>query len=324
MSQPAGIENNGGQGPVGINGSTASGDGAVTYGQLGNQQQYQQPPQQFQQQAPQGGNPPYQEYLNRFPESLRGTAEPIFRDWDAQTTQRFQQLNQQLEQYQPYQEFTNYDPQGLQMAVQLAQLMQSNPEQLFQYLANELNYDVEGDDAEDVSYYQGNNPQELQQDERWNAMQQALSELTELVQGDRQEREEDAETEQILGQLNNVEQQRGPLDYEYVLNKAYATGDLNGAVEEFYQRYGQAYAQQVQQQNPQQYANGNGQQPMVEVGGIMVPANHPAAQQQGPPQPLASGGGLPSEQKDLGSLSPKERIALVAQTLNAANQAGQG
>jgi len=56
----------------------------------------------------------------------------------------------------------------------------------------------------------------------------------------------------------------------------------------------------------------------------MVPANHPAAQQQGPPQPLASGGGLPSEQKDLGSLSPKERIALVAQTLNAANQAGQG
>jgi hypothetical protein len=324
MSTPAGIENTGGQGqgPVNLNGNqgTASGlENPVQFGQL------QQQPQQFNQ--PPAQQAPYADYLSRVPESLRGSIEPIFRDWDAQTTQRFQQYADQLRQLQPYQQFASagYDPQSLQMAAQLAELVQSDPEQVFKLLAQQLDYDL---DDEDLSGY--SDPDSSGQDDWRNSIETALNDLTEMIQSNQDQAQEDREAENILNMLQETEQQHGTLDYEWVLTKAAATNDLDGAVREYYERYYRPeFDQNPQQQQQQQLnglngLNGNGQQQqqgMVEVGGIMVPANHPAAQSAGPPNPLGAGGGLPSEQQDLGKLDRKSRVELVTQLLNTANQA---
>lgn len=325
MSQMAGQENNGGQGPVNINGDggTAFGGNSTPYGQL-----YQQQP------APQPtGSAPYQQYVDRFPEPVRAQAESIFKEWDANYTRNTQQYADQLRQYQPYQQFVGMDPQALNMAVQLAQMVQ-NPQgqqQVFEMLAQELGFDLE--DELDENYNGGQN----NEDPRLAALENGLSQLTELIQGNQAQTQEEQQADQVLNYLQEVEATNGALDWDYVLTKADATGDLDGAIREYYQNYYRPEFEQNRQQqqqapvfNPNYQQNGNGQnngqangQPMVEVGGIMVPANHPAAS-SAPPAPLGNGGGLPSNQVDLGKLDRNGRIAMAAQVIAAANQQNQG
>lgn len=321
MSQMAGQENNGGQGPVNLNGDGGTAFGHSTpYGQL-----YQQQP------APQPSNQaPYQQYVDRFPEPVRAQAEAIFKEWDGNVTRNNQQYTDQLRQYQPYQQFVGMDPQALNMAVQLAQMVQSDPQQVFQMLADQLGFDLE--DELNEGYGSG----EGQGDERIAAIENGLSQLTELIQSGNQQQSEEQQADQILNYLQDVEATNGALDWDWVLTKADATGDLDGALREYYTNYYRPEFEQnrqSQQQAPQFNPNfqngqqGNGQQangqPMVEVGGIMVPANHPAAS-SAPPAPLGTGGGLPSETVDLGKLDKAGRIAMASQVIAAANAQNQG
>lgn len=74
----------------------------------------------------QQGGKPYDQYLQRIPESLRPTVQPIFDEWDANTTRRFQDLNGQISQYQPYQEyFDQYEAEAIGQAIQLAESLSS-------------------------------------------------------------------------------------------------------------------------------------------------------------------------------------------------------
>lgn len=76
------------------------------------------------------GDPPYAEFLNRVPEQLRGEVEPVFRDWDARTTQRFQEASDFRRQWEPYQEtgVNRYDPNSVEWALQFFEAQQTNPE----------------------------------------------------------------------------------------------------------------------------------------------------------------------------------------------------
>lgn len=70
---------------------------------------------------------PYAEYLNRVPEEVRGDIEPVFKDWDANVTRRFQEASEYRKQWEPYEQagVTQYRPEDIQAAFQLLQ----DPEQ---------------------------------------------------------------------------------------------------------------------------------------------------------------------------------------------------
>lgn len=67
---------------------------------------------------------PYGEYLSRIPEEQRGVVEPVFKDWDANVTRRFQEASEFRRQWEPYGDLglTEYDPGYLQQLLQLGQL----------------------------------------------------------------------------------------------------------------------------------------------------------------------------------------------------------
>ena len=251
---------------------------AETGGQGGNVQ-----PQETQQ-VDNSQRAPYADYLDKIPESLRPSVEPVFKEWDANYTRTTQDYSQKLDRYTPYEQIISQvpDPQALEYAVQVAATMQNDPEQLFNMLAQHLGYEL--DDENDMT-----GDEEGQQDARYQALESGLSDLTELIQNQQEEQQEQQQASEILDYLNGVEQQRGEMDYELVLGWAADTGNLDQAVEKYYQKFG----------------------PVLQ------------RQQQKPPAPLSGNGGLPSEQKELSALTPKERNALIVQTLNAANQAAQ-
>lgn len=75
------------------------------------------------------GDPPYADLLNRIPESVRGEVEPVLRDWDAQTTQRFQEASEFRRQWEPYQAtgVNRYDPDSVEWALSFFEAQQTNP-----------------------------------------------------------------------------------------------------------------------------------------------------------------------------------------------------
>ena len=78
--------------------------------------------------AGQGGEPtggaPYAEFLDRIPEDQRGVVEPVFKDWDAQTTRKFQEHSQYRDQWAPYEQagIHQYNPADLQQLIEFGQM----------------------------------------------------------------------------------------------------------------------------------------------------------------------------------------------------------
>lgn len=80
------------------------------------------------------GGAPYQEYLDRIPEQVRGDVEPIFKEWDANTTRRFQEHAEFRKQWEPYQEsgIQKLDPEAAQWASTFYQAL-DNPQAIQQW-----------------------------------------------------------------------------------------------------------------------------------------------------------------------------------------------
>ena len=73
---------------------------------------------------------PYAEYLNRIPEEVRGDVEPVFREWDANVTRRFQEHSQARERWAPYEELgvNRLSPDEVQWALDFRQAAVDNPQ----------------------------------------------------------------------------------------------------------------------------------------------------------------------------------------------------
>lgn len=282
MSTPAGFDTGGGV-PDFIGGNNGGGDS-------------------------QGGNQPqYSQYLERVPEAARKDVEPIFKEWDANYTRMTQQHAEQLKQYEPYAQLIEAvgSPETMQAAVEWAWRMQNQPDEVFKILAEHLNYDLEEDPD-----YSGGFQEQDPTDEKYQALEQGLSQLTELVQGNQEQQEQDQRAQQYLNYMEQVEQKNGPMDYDVVLAWAAESGDLDSAIQKYYETFAPVLKAQQQnggQQNPQQFPFLNGGQP-----------NQPPV-----PTPLGGGGGLPSNQQDLSKLSKEERVQLAANALRAGLAAQQ-
>lgn len=64
------------------------------------------------------GAAPYQEYLDRLPEEVRGQVEPVFKEWDGNVTRRFQEASENRTKWDAYEQtgITDYPPEVAQWA----------------------------------------------------------------------------------------------------------------------------------------------------------------------------------------------------------------
>jgi hypothetical protein len=78
-------------------------------------------------QGDQSNSSPYAEYLDRLPEEVRGDVEPVFRDWDAQTTRKFQDAAEYRKQWEPLEQtgVSQRDPAEVQWAMQFVDALQN-------------------------------------------------------------------------------------------------------------------------------------------------------------------------------------------------------
>lgn len=69
---------------------------------------------------------PWDEYLNRIPEEVRGDVEPVFRDWDANTTRKFQEHAEYRKQWEPLEAIgvNQRDPETLEWAMQFVDALE--------------------------------------------------------------------------------------------------------------------------------------------------------------------------------------------------------
>lgn len=233
-----------------------------------------------------GGNPPYAQYLEKFTDpAMKSIAEQAFKEWDGNTTKRFQELHSSNQEKYGWADplMENYDPEDIQAAVQIAEQLQADPQGFAQRLIDAVGSEQGLGDPDDMGEF--DDPDDPYS-ERFSQLESAISSLTEMLQGKvttDQQKEEDAELDRTLKELAG---EHGEFDEDWVLAKALKNGgDLEAAVKE--------YAQFEEK--------------------IRTNGNRPA------PRPLGAGGGLPSSDVDPTKLNDKEARDLVTRILTEAN-----
>jgi hypothetical protein len=232
---------------------------------------------------------PWAEDLNSLPESVRPLVEPLFKKYDAQTTQRFQQVHSQYEPLKAWEPLASeWDLESAQQALQLMEAINENPEQVWRALAEAYNF---GDGEQGHADPGGSNSNEEDPaspfvDPRFQTIEEMTNAMAEILlkqEKDRLAAEEDAELEQYL---SGLKEKHGDYDEDYVL----AHMQLGMSGEDAIAKY---------------------KQMLSAVSAPRTPA----------PAVLGSGGSLPSQSIDPAKLSSKDTKDLVAQMLaQAANQ----
>jgi hypothetical protein len=280
---------------MGENAGVETGGQQVSQGQSGTGNLGQQQAQ---------GQSPYAQYLNNLPETVRPMVEPIFKQWDTDTTQRFQGLQEQLSGYEPYQElFDNYEAEGLSQAAQLVEMLNDpqGAEQIFRQLAQVLGYDIEGGDQQQQQMNPQdpyNEPQQqfnLAQDPAFQQLQQGLGTIAQQIQQQQEQAQMQQELQSVESEFGDLMsqhfgEQEVPVEVEkMILTIAAQTGDLPGA----FDMYKQSVGQQAQQ------LNRPGQTAPIVGGG--------------------ANGSMPSNNIDLAHATPEQRKALALAALRASN-----
>ena len=184
--------------------------------------------------------PPYADYLNKVPEAMRGVVEPAFKEWDANVTRMRQSELDRLNQYQPYERFVKeYEPEALEMAVNLATILEQQPELVFQNLAQTLGYQI-GEDEDDTPPTDNGagGAFDLSSAPEFNELREQLGGIAQFLQDRDNQTQQQNEIAQVKEELRAAQEKYGDFDVEYVLTKASITGNLDAAIQEYQQKLG--------------------------------------------------------------------------------------
>jgi hypothetical protein len=244
--------------------------------------------------------------LKGVPPEQQAALEPYIKQWDAGVTRQFQQLQSQ---YSPYNQFieAGVDPETIDIALQLADLYESNPQGLA-----DLIYKNHGGGQGPGAQQQaagGDQFENLHPDVQnfINSQQSQLAEMRQLMGAvaqnmtqAQQQQAQQAEDEQLDQYMGLLQQQFGDFDEDYVLAKMERGMDGADAV--------QAYQQLLQQ--------GVNQSRSAAGGGGLFGANGQAAQVP----PIVSGGSHSPMKRSITEASDAETAALVQQLLDSQNK----
>jgi len=242
---------------------------------------------------------PWKSYVEKFPTSLHGTAEEVFKEWDGNVTKRFQDLHST---YQPYKEYVDeWEPSAIGQAIALAQALESDPEAFYKALATSYGF------AESEQGAANQLPQQTEvpppgfgeEDSPWaprlDQQEQLLSSLADYIIGQenaKKEQTEFAQQDQWLNQtMDTLKQQHGAFDEGYVMQAIASGVDPEAAVTQFQSL----------------------------VSSWATRQNAPSANA---PTIMGASGGLPSAQVDPSTLSNADTKNLVAEYLRKAAEGG--
>lgn len=231
------------------------------------------------------GQPDYSlghNFLQEVPEEHRSLLEPYIKKWDAGVTRRFKDLHSKVSPY----EQLGADPETLGQAYQLYQLMDEDPQRVYEALKEQFEEQEELEEAADSGQLQGLPPEIQAELKQQRLVLEALADYVTTQQQTAQESVEDAELDNYLGLLKT---EFGEFDEDYVVAKMYRGMSGEDAVK--------AWQAVIQKQLN---------------GGAAPKPNLP---------PILSGGGVvPAEQQNVSSMPRKDVKNLVAQLMSQAHQ----
>ena len=220
------------------------------------------------QQNSDGNGKPYAQYLERFPEGMRAIADPIFAEWDSNTTKRFQDLQGQLTGYEPYKDvFDSWEPEAVQQGMSIAEQLSTREgalemyQQLQQIFANDPNAQGNGQQQSNgVPQQQGDDDPfaEVFQNPRFQQIEQGIQKMTEMMQGQQQsEQQRQAEASAAKEWETSLAKNKGMVSNpdgsvnedakNMVLSLAISM--TNGDIDKAFEMYGKAVGKQASLQN---------------------------------------------------------------------------
>ncbi len=225
-------------------------------------------------------------FLEKVPAEHRPILEPYVKQWDAGVSRRFQELHGK---FKPYEEL-GADPETLSQAYQIYQMLDTNPKQLYDLLAEDFGGEVgtpdesqnaPGDQAPGI-------PQEWEQ--KFTKQQEILEALVEHVMSERttqQESQEDQEFEQYLSMIKQEAGEDSQEFEDFILAQLIANdGDANAALQTW-----NSFKQS-----------------------LINSAARPT------PPVLSGGGSIPQESQSVKDLSKKDTVSFVADLLSQVNR----
>ncbi len=235
---------------------------------------------------------PWADYLEPLPDSVRPLVEPTFRKWEADTTRKFQEVHSQYEPFKPYQEILPEfgNPDNARAALEVMRVLNEDPEQLYNILVEQFGFGSDAGEQGSEDTETGETDETV--DPRFKEVEETTNMLAELYLEQQRQAEEAAEDAKLDQLLTEAKNKYGDMwDEEWVL----AHMEVGLSPDEAMQKYQDKFGKFIQPSPPAPVA----------------------------PAILGGGGGLPASSIDPGSLSNKERRALVAQMLAQAAEGAQ-
>lgn len=236
------------------------------------------------------GSAPYADYLDRIPEELRGDVEPVFRDWDKNVTQRFQEAAQYRDQWQPYEQYRDHlgSPEDLAGLLQFRDALQNDPQAIRDWyeqtyapqfgLTQQQQEQAAGQDP--VDFFAGDKEQIDQLlSERLTPLQSQVEQLAQHYQQQQAQQVLDEAHQFIDGQLSDLEQKHpdafkidGAKDIIADIANRYSQDDPENAIPRAFDDF-QKWIGAVQTATLQQKASDP--EPALSGGGVDVTPDQP-------------------------------------------------
>ncbi len=193
------------------------------------------------------GGTPYAEYLDRIPEELRPQVQPVFQEWDANVTRRFQDLSAAGKRWEGFEQagLHEYDPQSLSQLVQFAQMAEQDPAAYAEWLRGQAEsaglLTQQSQPSSDDSYVDPALQKLIQEqlEQRLGPVQQQLQNVSTWQQQQEFSRAQQAEADRIQQRLDQLRDEHGefPVDFVEKLTANYVTSDPQNAVDRAFGDY---------------------------------------------------------------------------------------
>lgn len=218
-----------------------------------------------------GGDTPYAEYLDRIPEDARAEAEAAFKQWDADTTKKFQDHASYRKDWEPFEALgvNQRDPAEVEWAMQFVDALQ-NPQTIkewYDQYAQERGLTTNDGSGEDEQYVDPSTQSflERQLQAQLGPVASQLAELAQWREAQEQSRREAEAMSQIRSEIDSLKTRHPDEFNESMVEKLlpqYIESDPQHAVQRAFEDW-----QAIRNQIEKDALSGKADQPAGAVSG---------------------------------------------------------
>lgn len=211
------------------------------------------------------GHPAWQEILDTIPQEYRNAVLPTLQKWDAGVSRQFQKIH---DSYAPLREFEDLDPAEVRDALGVYQALNENPEATWEAIGRvyglspqQISQAMASEDEEVEDYLNGLPAGIRDRLSKLDVHEQVLENITrELLQ--RQASEEEAQEDEALEEyLEELHEEYGDFDEDFVVGLMAAGVDGEDAIGQFQQiteRIAQQYGESTRRSSPSVMSSSGG------------------------------------------------------------------